>query len=88
MATDQNPERMAEYMEAHPWCESCGSQCFSRPHRIMDDGGNEPDNLLRLCAACRQLIVVKGLDWFAQANPRLCRKIMTAKYKTDGKDSP
>jgi hypothetical protein len=72
------------YCEDHPWCQACGSQAHGAPHHIKTrgaGGGDEPDNLLRLCPTCHTLIHMKGDRWACWAWPWLANKIKAAKPK-------
>jgi hypothetical protein len=77
-------KELREYMKKHPLCEACGRPAYGLPHHIRhraSGGGDDPSNLLRLCADCHYGIVhgPAGIKGLIETFPHLREKILKVK---------
>ena len=86
-------QKLYDYMDAHPFCEACGTQVSpsALPHHIKTrgSGGNdETENLLRLCYDCHYFIAhgLPGIAGLVAQYPHLYNKVTAIKYKMNGKE--
>ena len=81
-------QKLYDYMDAHPFCEACGTQVSpsALPHHIRTRGawgGDEPENLLRLCYEHHYFYAhgLPGIAGLVSMYPHLQNKVSAVKYK-------
>ncbi len=74
-------KQLEAYKKLHNACEACRKPVSGDPHHIRTrgaGGGDEPENLLRLCYECHQIAHTKGIMILALMHPHIESKVMVA----------
>ena len=75
-------KQIESYKKSHQACEACGRPATGDPHHIRTrgaGGGDEPENLLRLCNECHyQIAHQKGIMILVLMYPHIEQKVLTA----------
>lgn len=83
----RNRKRLDAYKRMHPICEACGAPAFGDPHHIKTvgaGGGDDDENLLRLCGRCHRLIhTSEGKVVVALMSPVVFQKLVDAGVYVD-----